>query len=45
MGPADYLNWKYERALLTGTGSGAAGGMGTFKTVFGSNNHASDTLN
>ncbi|MCC3154818.1 TonB-dependent receptor [Hymenobacter sp. BT770] len=45
MGPADYLNWEYERALLTGTGAGVSGGTSTFKALFGSTNFASDTLN
>ncbi len=45
MGPADYLDWEYERALLTGTTPGLSGGTGTFKSVFGSNNFSGDTLN
>ncbi|WP_230471232.1 SusC/RagA family TonB-linked outer membrane protein [Hymenobacter jejuensis] len=45
MGPADYLNWEYERAQLTGTGASVSGGTSTFKSVFGSTNFASDTLN
>ena len=45
MGPADYLNWEYERALLTGSGSGVSGGTSTFKSLFGSLNFAGDTLN
>jgi TonB-linked SusC/RagA family outer membrane protein len=42
MNPADYLNWQYERAQLVGTG---AGGIGTFKSLFGSTNFNGDTLN
>lgn len=42
MSPADYLNWEYERAQLTGTGSG---GISTFKSLFGSTNFNGDTLN
>jgi TonB-linked SusC/RagA family outer membrane protein len=45
MGPADYLNWEYERALLTGTGASVSGGTSTFKSVFGTTNFNSDTLN
>ncbi len=42
MNPADYINWEYERAQLTGT---ASGGLSTFKTLFGSLNYSGDTLN
>jgi TonB-linked SusC/RagA family outer membrane protein len=42
MNPTDYINWEYERAQLTGTGSG---GISTFKTLFGSTNFNGDTLN
>ena len=42
MGPADYLDWEYERAQLTGVG--ASGGLSTFKSVFGSLNFTGDTL-
>jgi TonB-linked SusC/RagA family outer membrane protein len=45
MGPADYLNWEYERAQLTGTGAGLSGGTNTFRQVFGSLNFNGDTLN
>jgi TonB-linked SusC/RagA family outer membrane protein len=45
MGPADYLNWEYERAVLTGSGASVSGGTNTFKSVFGSTNFNSDTLN
>ncbi|MVN75148.1 SusC/RagA family TonB-linked outer membrane protein [Hymenobacter sp. HMF4947] len=45
MGPADYLDWEYERAQLTGSGSGVSGGTSTFKSVFGSLNFTGDTLN
>ena len=45
MGPADYLDWEYERAQLVGTGSGVTGGPSTFKSLFGSFNFAGDSLN
>ena len=45
MGPADYLNWEYERAQLVGSGSGVSGNTATFKSVFGSLNFNGDTLN
>ncbi|GAA4507009.1 TonB-dependent receptor [Hymenobacter ginsengisoli] len=45
MGPADYLNWEYERAQLTGSGASVSGGTSTFKSVFGSLNFNGDTLN
>jgi TonB-linked SusC/RagA family outer membrane protein len=45
MGPADYLNWEYERAQLTGSGASVSGGTNTFKQVFGSLNFNGDTLN
>ena len=45
MDPANYLNWEYERAQLTGTTPGLSGGTGTFKSVFGSLNFNGDTLN
>jgi TonB-linked SusC/RagA family outer membrane protein len=45
MGPADYLNWEYERAQLTGTGASVSGGTNTFRQVFGSLNFNGDTLN
>ena len=44
MGPADYLNWEYERAQLAGTGANVTGGTNTFKSVFGSLNFNGDTL-
>jgi TonB-linked SusC/RagA family outer membrane protein len=44
MGPADYLNWEYERAQLTGSGASVSGGTNTFKSVFGSLNFNGDTL-
>ncbi|TVT39430.1 TonB-dependent receptor [Hymenobacter setariae] len=45
MGPADYLNWEYERAQLTGSGASVSGGTNTFRQVFGSLNFNGDTLN
>jgi TonB-linked SusC/RagA family outer membrane protein len=44
MGPADYLNWEYERAQLTGSGASVSGGTNTFRQVFGSLNFNGDTL-
>ncbi|GAB3729845.1 TonB-dependent receptor [Hymenobacter agri] len=45
MGPADYLDWEYERAQLSGSGSSVTGSTDTFKKVFGSLNFTGDTLN
>jgi TonB-linked SusC/RagA family outer membrane protein len=45
MGPTDYLNWEFERAQLVGVAAGTTGNLNTFKTVFGSLNYNSDTLN
>ena len=45
MDPANYLDWEFERAQLTGTGASVSGGTSTFKSVFGSLNFNSDTLN
>ncbi|UOQ68530.1 SusC/RagA family TonB-linked outer membrane protein [Hymenobacter volaticus] len=41
MNPDDYLNYQYERSRLIGN---AAGGLPTFKSLFGSSNFASDTI-
>ncbi|MBC6610110.1 TonB-dependent receptor [Hymenobacter sp. BT507] len=41
LGPDDYLNYQYERAAIIGN---ASGGLPTFKTLFGSSNFNSDTL-
>ncbi|MGI4969603.1 MAG: SusC/RagA family TonB-linked outer membrane protein, partial [Janthinobacterium lividum] len=45
MNPADYLNWEYERAQLTGTSASVSGSTNTFKSLFGSLNFNGDTLN
>jgi TonB-linked SusC/RagA family outer membrane protein len=42
MGPSDYVDFQYERALAAGTNSG---GLSTFKKAFGSTNFTGDTLN
>jgi TonB-linked SusC/RagA family outer membrane protein len=41
LGPNDYLNYQYERARIVGNSSG---GLPTFKSLFGSTNFNSDTL-
>lgn len=41
LSPDDYLNYQFERTSVIGN---AAGGLGTFKTLFGSRNFGSDTL-
>ncbi|RZK28924.1 MAG: SusC/RagA family TonB-linked outer membrane protein, partial [Hymenobacter sp.] len=40
MNPTDYINWQYERAQLAGSAA-----LSSFKTLFGSTNFNSDTLN
>jgi TonB-linked SusC/RagA family outer membrane protein len=41
LGPDDYLNYQYERARIVGN---STGGLPTFKSLFGSTNFNSDTL-
>ncbi|MCC3158047.1 TonB-dependent receptor [Hymenobacter sp. 15J16-1T3B] len=41
LSPDDYLNYQFERTSVIGN---ASGGLGTFKTLFGSRNFNSDTL-
>ena len=41
LGPDDYLNYQYERARLVGN---ASLGLPTFKSLFGSTNFNSDTI-
>jgi TonB-dependent starch-binding outer membrane protein SusC len=42
MNPSQYLDYQYERAFLAG--ATGAGGLNSFKSLFGSSNFNSDTL-
>ena len=42
LGPADYLNYQFERAQQAGVSG--QGGLSTFGKLFGSSNYQSDTL-